>query len=89
MGVGGNRIQLSMLALLDLSAAVDTLDHAILLRRLGLTFGIYGTALDWFASYLICSREQSVVIEGAMSPPSTLRYGVPQGSVLGPFLFTL
>ena len=77
-----------MLALLDLSAAFDTLDHAILLKMLELTFEISGTVLDWFASYLR-SREQSVIIEGAMSPPSPLRYGVPQGSVLGPVLFAL
>ena len=59
----------SVLALLDLSAAFDTLDHAILLKRLELTYGISGTVLDWFASYL-CSREQSVIIDGARSPPS-------------------
>ena len=78
----------SVLALLDLSAAFDTLDHAILLRRLESTFGISGLALSWFESYL-SDRTQSVVVDGLMSTPIPLVFGVPQGSVLGPVLFTL
>ena len=76
------------MSLLDLSAAFDTLDPAILLKRLEITFGIHGIALQWFASYLK-DRTQSVLVEGQTSDPSTLKYGVPQGSVLGPVLFTL
>jgi len=43
---------LSVLALLDLSTAFDTVDHDILLTRLKVSFGIRGAALDWFQSYL-------------------------------------
>ena len=78
----------SILALLDLSAAFDTHDHAILLRRLESTFGISGVALSWFESYL-SDRTQSVVVDGLMSTPIPLVFGVPRGSVLGPVLFTL
>ena len=78
----------SVLALLDLSAAFDTLDHPILLQRLETTFGISGTVLHWFASYLE-NREQSVKVDNVLSSPSPLQFGVPQDSVLGPILFTL
>ena len=77
-----------MLALLDLSAAFDTMDHPILLQRLETTFGISGTVLHWIASYLE-GREQSVVVDNVLSSPSPLQFGAPHGSVLGPILFTL
>ena len=78
----------SVLALLDLSAAFDTIDHDILLTRLNKTFGISGCALQWFASYLY-GRMQAISIDGCLSDNVALKYGVPQGSVLGPILFTL
>ena len=71
----------SILSLLDLSAAFDTTDD-ILIKRLHTIFGCSGTVLDWFTSYLsFCT--QSVFV-GHASTPSTLKCGVPQGSVLEP-----
>jgi len=79
---------LSVLALLDLSAAFDTVDHDILLTRLMVSFGISGAALNWFQSYLT-SRAECVRRGSVQSTHKTVRFGVPQGSVLGPLLFIL
>ncbi len=78
---------LSILVLLDLSAAFDTIDHNILLQRLECV-GTRGTALCWFKSYL-SDRYQFVHVNEQSSPRSKVCYGVPQGSVLGPILFML
>ena len=78
----------SLLTLLDLSSAFDTIDHALLLNRLESIFGISGTALSWFSSYL-ANRRQTVVVENHVSEEFILDCGVPQGSVLGPVLFVL
>jgi hypothetical protein len=75
-----------MLVLLDLSAAFDTIDHDILLNRLAKTYGINGTPLKWFKSYLL-GRTQSVIIGDKESKHIPLKQGVPQGSKLGPILF--
>ena len=78
----------SVLVLLDLSAAFDTIDHNILLQRLEHQIGIKGTALSWFRSYL-SDRSQFVHVNDESSINTTVSHGVPQGSVLGPILFTL
>ena len=77
-----------ILIMLDLSAAFDTLNHELLLNRLKSRFGICGNVYNWFKSYL-SDRYQRVEIESVSSKSSKLVFGVPQGSVLGPILFSL
>ena len=80
--------RVTALTLLNLSAAFNTIDHTILLRRPGNWFGVSGKALDWFKSYLT-GRSQRIKLGNCLSSRSYLSFGVPQGSVLGPLLFTL
>ena len=77
-----------VLVMLDLSAAFDTLDHEILISRLGSYFGFSDTVLRWFSSYL-SGRTQSVIKGKTTSNPHPVDFGVPQGSILGPVLLTL
>ena len=83
-----NQQRVTLLVLLDLSAAFDTVDHTILLNRLSSDFGISGQAYSWFDSYLR-NRFQSISINGKTSTKFHTKYGVPQGSCLGPLLFVL
>ena len=83
-----NNGKISLLVLLDLSAAFDTVDHGVLLTRLKTLFGITGIALEWFRSYL-AQRTYFVGIDGATSDRMPLQYGLPQGSVLGPVLLCI
>ncbi len=79
---------ISLLVLLDLSAAFDNIDHDILIDRLQNYSGIQGHSLRWFRSYL-SDRYHFVYLNGEASQLSPVKYGVPQGSVLGPLLFSL
>ena len=90
-----NQIHLSLargeataVVLLDQSAAFDTIDHDKLLDCLRKWFGVRGRCLDWFKSYL-SDRTQCTKIGSVLSETRKLKFGVPQGSVLGPFLFLL
>ena len=76
-----------VLCLLDLSLAFDTLYHGILIQRLA-EIGIRDNALEWFRSHLE-GRARSVKINNSRSSPDVMKYGVPQGSVLGPTLFNV
>ena len=78
----------TLLALLDLSAAFDTVDHQILLERLVNQYGFKDTVIDWFRSYLT-DRSQTVYYNGEASTETSVSCGIPQGSVLGPALFIL
>ena len=73
--------------IIDLKKAFDTIDHHILLNKLQ-RYGICNTSLLWFSSYLI-GRSQRVEFDKALSTLPDIASGVPQGSVLGPLLFTL
>ena len=72
---------------IDLQKAFDTVDHNIFLIKLDY-YGIRGIANNWFRSYLT-NRKQYVTISGGNSELKIMKFGVPQGSVLGPLLFLL
>lgn len=78
----------AVLVLLDLSAAFDTVDHCILLKRLNHEVGICENALQWGESCL-SNRSLSVEIGEFSSSSVPITCGVPQGSILGPVLFSL
>ena len=72
--------------LLDLTAACDTINQNSLLSYLKFWFGLGGTVLKWFVSYL-SNRCQAIKMGFTLSKQRKFIYGVPQGSVLGPLLF--
>ena len=79
--------RVTALTLLNLFSAFDTIDHLTLISRLSSWYGISGTTLDWFTSYLNY-RCQQVKIQDFISAVY-ISFGVPQGTVLGPTLSIL
>ena len=78
---------ITILTLIDLSSAFDTLNHSLTIRRL-YQLGIRGKALKWFISYL-ADRTYMIKINNTTSKTVDIKYGVPQGSVLGPIIFNI
>ena len=82
-----NHGELTGVCFFDLAKCFDTIDHELLLYKLG-KYGLTETELLWFSNYL-SDRSQIVNINGQLSSPKLIKTGVPQGSVLGPLLFLL
>ena len=82
-----NNLRDTFLIFLDFKKAFDTVSHEILINKLG-GCGLDQRTLDWFNSYL-SKRTQYVKLNNTNSPPLTIIYGVPQGSIVGPALFSL
>ena len=81
----GHKTQILTLIIKILNDCV--IDHSTLIECLSSWFGVRGVVLDWFKSYL-CDRNQSMKIGSVLSDAKRLLYGVPQGSVPGPILFS-
>ncbi len=79
--------KVTLLTLLDLSAAFDTVPHDQFLSRLESDYGITSTALQWFSSYFK-DRFQTVNVNNSQSSPQPLTTGMPQGSGTGPWGYT-
>ena len=82
-----NKRQFTSCIFIDYSKAFDTIDHSILLKKLAL-YGLDLNAINFMTSYL-ANRKQRIVIKNQTSPYTSLRCGVPQGSILGPLLFII
>ena len=77
----------TLLVIIDLSAAFNTVDHPILFQCLEEQFGFLDSVLSWYKSYL-SDRKQCIILKGMQSNTFDLPFGVPQGSCFGPVLFT-
>ena len=73
--------------MIDLSAAFDMVDYSLLLDKLAL-FELEAEVTQWLQSYLT-GRSQSVLVDGCLSPPLNIEFGVPQGSILGPLMYII
>ena len=82
-----NKSEVSGVVFLDLKKAFDLVDHDILLKKLAICLK-NSSSLPFFKSYLH-NRTQCVLVYGSYSSKESVKYGVPQGSVLGPILFSL
>lgn len=80
-----NENEKTLTIFLDLAKAFDSISHELLLGKIE-KYGIRGVALDWLKSYL-SDRKALVKIDKTLSSPEQVKYGVPQGTVLGPQLF--
>ena len=79
--------KLSATLFLDLKAGFDVIEHKVLLLKLK-EYGFTETTLSWFESYLV-DRFQCVQIESVLSELRKVKWGIPQGSILGPLLFII
>ena len=85
--VDGRRV--TLLGLLDMSAAFDCVDHSLFLQRLEKNFGLTEVVLRWLMSFLP-DRTQEIFYNGpSTAAQHSALYGVPRGSILGPLLFNL
>jgi hypothetical protein len=83
-----DRQEVTLLVLLDLSAAFDTIDHKTLANLLQNDFGVTNKALLWITSFL-SGRKQRIMIEQQQSRDFDITTGIAQGSCLGPILFIM
>ena len=84
---GFEKQHVTCMAMLDISAAFDTVDHWIFLTRISTDFGIEGCAIDWMKSYL-SDRSQQVIVNGARSDKVSLETGFPQGGAAGAWAYS-
>ena len=84
--MAADRRQVTLLGLLDLSAAFDCVDHDILLQRLQFGLGLSDVVLGWIQSFL---TNVQVTFNGQLCSKQSVLFGVPRGSVLGPLLYLL